>query len=66
MAVDLNFTPQRIKALRERMRLTQVKFAEAVDVDQSTVSLWETGTRSPEGYRILQRLFELDSEVAVA
>ena len=64
MVVDLNFTPQRIKALRERMGLTQEKFADSVGVDQSTVSLWETGGRSPEGQRVLQRLFELDTEQA--
>lgn len=66
MVVDLNFTPQRIKALRERMGLNQTDFAKEVGVDQSTLSLWESGGRSPVGQRVLQRLFELDAEPAGA
>jgi DNA-binding transcriptional regulator YiaG len=38
-----------VKALRERLKLTQAKLAEAVGVDQSTVSNWEKHVTVPRG-----------------
>lgn len=38
-----------VKALRERLNATQRQIADAVDVDQSTVSDWETGRSRPRG-----------------
>jgi DNA-binding transcriptional regulator YiaG len=44
MRTDIN-----VKKLREDLRMTQVQLAAEVGVDQSTVSLWETGETTPRG-----------------
>lgn len=36
-----------IKELRTRANMTQVQLAKKMNVDQSTVSLWETGKTFP-------------------
>ena len=41
--------PIDVKALRERLNLTQAKLAEVVGVDQSTVSNWEKQVTVPRG-----------------
>ena len=40
-------TPERIKAIREALGLTQAEAAERVRVSQSVWSAWERGTRTP-------------------
>ena len=40
-------TPAEIKALRERLGLTQAELAQKLDVALSTVSRWESGGRKP-------------------
>ena len=45
MAVE----PIDVKALRDRLGLTQAKLAEEVGVDQSTVSNWEKQVTVPRG-----------------
>ena len=37
----------KFKTLRKKANLTQVEFAKAMDVKQSTVSSWENGNRRP-------------------
>ena len=60
MAVDMKFTPERVKALRERLGLSRLAFAEKVGVGQSTVACWETAHRTPGSYPIVARLLELE------
>ena len=47
-----------IKSLRDRLNLTQAQLGEAVGVDQSTVSNWETQVTVPRGpaRKVLQSL----------
>lgn len=40
---------QRIRALRERLALSQRQFADELGVRQQTVSEWETGAYQPRG-----------------
>lgn len=46
-----------VRSLRTNLRMTQAELGAAVGVDQSTVSLWETGT-TPRGpaKKLLQML----------
>ena len=53
--------PVLVKRLRERMGLTQERFAQAVGVTFSTVNQWENGHRHPHPF-LLRRLVEMDSE----
>lgn len=39
---------------RERLKLTQQEVAERLNIDQSTVSLWETGVTIPRGTRLIE------------
>lgn len=50
-----------IKALRSKLGLTQAALAAAIGVDQSTVSLWESGMK-PRGpaRRLLRQMLAAD------
>ena len=48
---------RRLALLRKAGKVTQVKLAETLRVDQSAISKWETGDRMPDPYAM--------SEVAV-
>jgi DNA-binding transcriptional regulator YiaG len=61
LAPDLNFTPERIAAIRDRLGMTQEQLAAEIGVDQATVSMWLSGRRTPSGAGSLQRLLELES-----
>ncbi len=52
-----------VKRLRERMGLTQERFAQAVGVTFSTVNQWENGHRQPHPF-LLRRLMEMDEHKA--
>lgn len=54
-------TPQEIKALRERLQLTQEVFARILGVSFATVNRWENGKTEPTGdyARVLQTLHQL-------
>lgn len=52
-------TPQRIKALRSSLALTQSAFGRDIGVTSTTISLWETGRTSPSPY-YRQRLSTLE------
>jgi len=41
--------PQRIRALRERARLSQAVFAAVLNTSVSTVQKWEVGDKKPSG-----------------
>jgi putative transcriptional regulator len=43
------FTPERIKALREREQVSQPVFALYLNVTKGMVSAWERGVKSPSG-----------------
>ncbi len=43
------WTAERVAALRTRLGLTQMGFAEEMGVRQQTVSEWETGRYAPRG-----------------
>lgn len=46
---DPEFTPERVKALRAQLGLSQAKFARALGLALSTVCHWEQGIRTPDG-----------------
>lgn len=54
-------TPQEIRALRERLHLTQEVFARILGVSFATVNRWENGKTEPSGdyARVLQTLQQL-------
>lgn len=43
------FTPEDIKALREREEVSQAVFAHYLNVSKESVSQWERGIKSPAG-----------------
>jgi len=47
MANEVEWTPEKIKALREHMGLTQRALAKELGTRQQTISEWETGMYSP-------------------
>ena len=54
------YTPNTIKALRERLCLPQGMFGSVVGVSGKTIESWEAGTRRPSG-SAMRVLAELDS-----
>ncbi len=46
---DVEVSPARIREIREKTRLSQTVFAEALNVSVSAVRQWEQGKRSPSG-----------------
>lgn len=56
-AIDI---PALVKGLRERLGLTQEKFAHEVGVTVSTVNQWENGRRRPQPF-LLKRLLEMEA-----
>ena len=66
MSIDLQFTPERIKRIREGLGLNGKEFAEKAGVSAPAVSLWENGLRRPAGHEILARLLELEREAEEA
>lgn len=51
------YTPERVRHVRDNMGLSQPVFASALNVSDSTVRAWEQGKRRPEGASL--RLLEL-------
>ena len=54
-----------VKDLRQRLDLTQEKFAQKVGVTYSTVNHWENGKRMPQPF-LVKRLLELKEELGLA
>jgi len=54
-------TPERIKAIRAALGLTQQQLADAIGGTQITVSRWETGVSHPTG-AYLKALEELEQK----
>ena len=44
----------RFKVLREKANLTQAQIAEALNIGQSTVSMWESGENLPRADKLPQ------------
>ena len=57
IAILPTFSPEKIKDIRARHRMTQKLFAEAVGVSVKTVEAWESGKNPPSG--CANRLLEL-------
>jgi DNA-binding transcriptional regulator YiaG len=45
----MQFDPEHVLPLRNRLGLTQTQLAESVGVSQPTVAMWEAGHRKPSG-----------------
>src|SRR3712207_6264155 len=57
-------TPNEIRALRERVNVSQTFFAHALNVSTKTVQAWESGARTPDGGNLkLLRLGEEHPEI---
>ena len=50
----------RLKGLRNRLRLSQEEFAQAYDLDKKTLQGWELGKTPDRGNRLLIRMIERD------
>jgi DNA-binding transcriptional regulator YiaG len=56
--------PAEIRALRERINVSQTFFAHALNVSTKTVQAWESGARTPDGGNLkLLRLSEEHPEI---
>ena len=61
-----HFPEPEVKAIRERLGISQQKFALILGVSQRTVENWEQGRRHPTGAaRSLLRIVEADPELAL-
>ncbi|MCM5553990.1 DNA-binding transcriptional regulator [Pleomorphomonas sp. NRK KF1] len=49
LSVPVVLSPEEIKALRERNRVSQPVFARYLNTSESTVQKWETGAKRPSG-----------------
>lgn len=54
MAQPIRFVPERLKALREGLGLTQEEFADRVGSTKQAVSSWEQGSYSPSLGSLMQ------------
>lgn len=59
---EVPWNPERVKALRSHMGLTQSQFAEELGTLQQTVSEWECGYHTPKGTSV--KLLQLVAERA--
>lgn len=58
----IQWDPQRIRALREYMNMTQQELADELEVRQQTISEWETGLYTPR--RSTQKYLSMVAERA--
>jgi DNA-binding transcriptional regulator YiaG len=62
-------SPDAARLIRQQARVSQIRLAEAVGVDRTTVARWEAGTTRPTGQQRLRYaalLVELQQAIAVA
>lgn len=60
------FAEPEVKAIREKMGLTQGRFADIVGVSKRTLENWEQGRRHPTGpARALLKIVDADPEYAL-
>lgn len=61
-----HFTEPEVKAIREKVGLSQTNFAGLIGVSKRTLENWEQGRRNPTGpARALLRLLDKDPEYAL-
>jgi len=60
VAYTIEWNPDRIKALREHLRMTQRQLADELGVRQQTISEWEIGVYIPR--RATQKYLSLIAE----
>jgi putative transcriptional regulator len=49
VATPPSLTPEEIKKLRQRLRVSQSVFARYLNTSESTIEKWETGSKQPSG-----------------
>lgn len=54
-----------VRTLRHRLLLTQTQLAQRLGVSNHTISLWESGNRTPRHRRTVQALNAIAAEVAM-
>lgn len=56
---------ERIRVMREFKGLSQQKVADAVDVNQTTISAWERGAKYPDFFNLkaLAEFFDVSADV---
>ena len=59
--INLRFTPERLKGIRECLGLTQTEMAERCHVTQPAVSQWEAGETTPSTPEALEALLLLEA-----
>ena len=57
------WTPQRIKAIRDGLGMSQLDFANLIGTGPSTVSRWETGRNVPRPRAVIRILEKLEPKV---
>lgn len=57
-----DFTPERIRQIREHLGLTQRAFGNKIGVTDDSVSRWERGIRKPTNYEHVRILNRLDKQ----
>lgn len=63
---DVEVEPADVKAVRDRLDMTQEEFAAFLEISVHTLRKWEQGTRRPEGpARTLLRIVEREPEAAL-
>lgn len=59
-----DFAPMNVLLIRERLKLTQPRFAELLGISLATLRNWEQGRRTPEGpARVLLSVVDKHPEV---
>ena len=60
------FPPQDIRAIRDKLGLSQAQFSSMIGISLSTLQNWEQGRRRPEGpARALLRVAEVNPKVVL-
>jgi putative transcriptional regulator len=60
VAAPPTYTPEHVRAIRQRVAVSQAVFAATLGVSESTVEAWEQGRRVPDG--AARRLLEIAEE----
>ena len=65
-ALDLNFTPERVKRIRILLGLSQQDFANKLGININMVTRYETGKAEPMRGPVLKALLDAEREVETA
>ena len=65
-ALDLNFTPERVKRIRILLGLSQQDFANKIGININMVTRYETGKAEPMRGPVLKALLDAEREVETA